>query len=266
MRLPFRLGPSRFTSTLLHVVFPTASLLVIASMFWIGFSGQREPLVQTASEAGGATNLTYSAQLDGGGNLKVRADSAVFLPTQIKASGVNGTIVYPDGHVRRFNSETANAGWDLSYAGFEGGIFTESPRTGSELTLWFATGSAGSNGLIGRQISATLETGEGTLQELVADQLFVKADGTSANVSGGATITWSGSSADDWFTVRSEGFEILIEPLQLESAGEAEFEFFGGTGKAGQLLVTSRESDAGETLELRDGVEFSYLDPVKRTN
>ncbi len=262
MRLPVRLTANRFTSTFLHVVLPTSSLLVIASMFWIGFSGQREPLVQTDSEAGGATNLMYTAQLKDGANLTVRADTAAFLPNQVNATGVKGSIVYPDGYVRTFTSEKANAGWDMSYAGLEGGVFSETPGESSELTVRFETASAGSNGLIGRRVSATFATDEGPMLNLIADQLFVRADGASASASGGAVLTSSGSRAADRFTVRSEGFELLLEQPRLESAGEAEFEFHGGTGKAGLLRVTGRGIGAVETVEFLDGVEFTFADPA----
>lgn len=258
MNLAAIFAPSRFMSTLLHVVLPSASLLVILTMFWIGFSSQREPVLETSSEAVGATNLTYSAQLADGAILRARAESAVFLPTQIKASGARGSIVYPNGFVRNFTTEKANAGWDLSYAGFENGVFSETHDNGSILTVWLETGSAGSNGLIGRQVKARYDvTAQSSRGNLVANQLFIKSDLSSANVSGDANVTWSDPAAADWISVHSDKFEIHIEESLIESVDEARFELLGGMGKAGKLKII----ETGEKIEFLDGVEFTYQEP-----
>ncbi len=247
----------RPVSTLFHVVLPSAAFLVIAAIFWVGFSNQRDLTIEDSSEAGGATHLTYSTRLSGGAILKVVIDSVVFLPTQFKATGAKGSIVYPDGFVRHFSSDKANAGWDLSYAGFENGILTETYDDGSTLTLELERGSVGSNGIIGHQIMARYETQSQSQGNIFADQLFVKSDRTSASLSGDAVMTWSDRVTSDWFKVYSKGFELLMQESLIESLDEAKFEFMNGTGKAGKLRIT----EAGQKIEFLNGIEFAFEEP-----
>ncbi|MCY4006100.1 MAG: hypothetical protein OXE84_04630 [Rhodobacteraceae bacterium] len=255
------LAGNRLTSTLLHVVLPTSSLLAIAIMFWVGFSGQSIPVAQTDSDAGGVEGLTYATQLGDGATLQVQADSALFLQNQIRASGVSGVITYPDGRLHQFNSERANAGWDLSFAGFENGVLVEKPQDGSNLTVWFESGSAGSNGLIGRKVQATRSGADDSTQRLVADQLFLRLDGSSANISGNARFYWQGDDANDSFSVSAEGFELIKDRFLLQSDGPAEFQFIQGAGRTGQFRVIDWRGKSTGRIEFSGGVEVTYLEP-----
>lgn len=260
---------SRFLSTLLHVVLPTTSVLVIALMLWIGFSGQRKPIIRTGNETGGATNLVYSGRFDTNAMVNAIAETVTFLPERINALKVSGSIDYLGGEKQLFNSEKINTDWDLSYVGFERGTLSQTFKDGSKLNVWIVTGSAGQNGIVGRKVIATLDNNNVAFQELVAEQVFVKADGTMATADGGAVWTWLKKNDANWFMIESEGFTVFLNQSVIETTGPADFEFFGGNGNAGLLRVKNKENDDGKVLEFLNGVEIQYYGPnneSKHTN
>lgn len=251
---------NQYFSTIIHVILPIASVLVIAAMLLIGFSGQREPLIRTDSETGGATNLVFSGQIGDDAELDALAKTASFLPKTVRALNVSGTIEYTNGKTQYFQSIEINTDWDLSYARFESGTLSQDLENGSKLKVQFESGSAGFNGMVGQNVIATIDKDESTIHRLVSNTMFIKSGGTLATATGGAVWTFSGNNTNDWFIIESKGYTVDFENSVVLSDGIAEFEFYGGQGIAGQVKATISEDD-GNTLELMNGVIFEYLEP-----
>ena len=77
--------------------------------------------------------------------------------------------------------------------------------------------------------------------------------------SGGAVLR-----ADTEFRIRSEGFRLSTSDSSLESLGEVNFEFEGGSGSAGKMKIVRRPSGEGDgnswsSIEFTDGVEVIFL-------
>ena len=104
-------------------------------------------------------------------------------------------------------------------------------------------------------------------QSLVAEHLDFELETGLGELTGGAKFTWQGGNSDDWFNVRSDGFRVMARESAVESIGAAEFAFYGGSGRAGQMQITvPAEGDIGApggTVSLLDGVEFTYLAPLR---
>ena len=267
MMIPGRLAESRIATTFLHVVLPTASLVILGSIFWIGFSGGSETTGESSRDTGGATDVTYSAILEDGSELTFRADSAVMMKGDIHAYIVRGTLVRPDGHIRTLKASAAETTWSLDNAEFTNGALMETAADGTEVEFSLQAGSVDYSGLTGHTVMASLRnTGHDSIQSLVAKNLEFELETGFGELTGGATLTWQGSKGDDWLTVNSEGFRVKTRESVVESIGAADFVFIGGNGRAGLLQIIAPNEDAGGSVRLADGVEFTYLAPRKSSD
>ena len=126
------------------------------------------------------------------------------------------------------------------------------------------SGSADSNGLSGTRVSATHLSTRQLKHELTAGEIFLKSDRSYATLSDGATVKYIGEDASDWLAVSSAGFELRLNQSEIESTDAAEFEFQGGSGKTGLLKVLNFDSPTEQVVELRDGVEITFLEILAR--
>ena len=260
--IPARLAESRVAATLLHVVLPTASLVILGSIFWIGFSGGSETPGESSRDTGGATEVTFSAILEDGSELTVRADSAVMLKDNIHVYIIRGMVTQPDGHIRTLKASAAETTWSLDSAEFTNGALMETAPDGTEVEFSLQAGSVDLSRLTGHTVTAFLKNADhGSVQSLVAKNLDFELETGFGELTGGATFTWQGDKGDDWLTVNSEGFRVKARETAVESIGAADFVFIGGNGRAGQLQITAPNENGGGTVRLADGVEFTYSAP-----
>ena len=265
--IPARLAESRIAATFLHVVLPTASLVILGSIFWIGFSGGGETTGESSRNTGGATDVTYSAILEDGSELTFRVDSAVMLKDDIHAFIVRGTLVRPDGHIRTLKASAAETTWNLDAADFTNGALLETAADGTEVAFSLQSGSVDISRLTGRTVTASLKNpGRDSIQSLVAKNLEFELESGLGELTGGATLTWQGSKGDQWLTVNSDGFRVKSRESVIESIGAADFVFIGGNGRAGLLQIIAPNEDTGGSVRLADGVEFTYLAPRKSSD
>ena len=259
-----RLAENRIAATFLHFVLPTVSLVIIGSIFWIGFSGGGDTTRESTRDTGGAADVTYSAILEDGSDLTIRADSAVMLTDEIHVSEIRGMLVQPDGHTRILHADSAVTAWSLDNAQFEHGTLTETADDGSEVEFSLRAGAADFTWLRGHGVTAiSRKKGDDSVQSVVAEHLEFELETGFGELTGNAVFTWRGGKSDDWFEVRSEGFRVIARESAVESMGTAEFAFYGGNGRAGQLLIKApAKGDAGApggTVSLVDGVEFTFF-------
>ena len=267
MKVPVRLAENRIAAAFLHVVFPTASIVLLGSIFWIGFSGGSETVLGSLHDTGGAADVTFSAVLKDGSDLKVHADKAVMLKDEIHVSEIRGLLVQPDGHIRTLKANSAETTWSLDSADFKSGTLLETAEDGTEVEFNLHSGSADFIRLNGRKVTALLrKQGDDSIQSLVADYLDFDLETGFGELTGGAKFTWHGGASDDWFRVSSEGFLVKTRESAVESIGAADFEFYGGRGKAGQLQIAASAEGGSDvpsgTVSLVDGVEFTYFSPL----
>ena len=266
MRHSARLAENRIAVAIFQFVLPTASLVMLGAIFWIGFSGGGETTRESSRDTGGAENVTYSAILADGSDLEIRADSAVMLKDDIHASKIRGTLVKPDGHIRTLTASSAATPWSLDSAEFQDGTLLETADDGTEVEFSLQSGSADFARLEGHPVNAHLRIkGDDSIQSLVAGHLNFELATGFGELTGGATFRWNGGKSDDWFEVHSEGFRVWARQAAVESTGTADFTFYGGNGQAGQMRITaSDEGDIGApggTVSLVNGVEITFLAP-----
>lgn len=267
MMIPARLAESRLAATFLHVVLPTASLVILGSIFWIGFSGGSETTGESSRDTGGATDITYSAILEDGSELTFRADTAVLLKDDIHAFVVRGTLIRPDGHIRTLKASAAETGWNLDNADFTNGALMETAADGTVVEFSMQAGSVNFSRLTGQTVTASLRNaGHDSIQSLVAKNLDFELETGFGELTGGATLTWQGNKGDDWLSVNSEGFRVKSRETEVESIGAAEFVFVGGSGRAGLVQITAPNEDSGGTVRLAGGVEFTFSGPLRSTD
>ncbi len=258
--IPARIAENRIAATFLHVVLPTASLVILGSIFWIGFSGGGETTDGSSRGTGGATDVTYSAILEHGSELTVRADSAVMLKDNIHVFIIRGMLIQPDGHIRTLKASAAETTWNLDNADFTNGALMETAADGTEIEFSLQAGSVDFSRLTGHTVTAFLKNAfHDSIQSLVAKNLVFELETGFGELSGGATFTWQSNKGDNWLTVNSEGFRVKTRESEVESIGAAGFVFIGGNGRAGLLRITAPNEDTRGTVRLADGVEFTYL-------
>ncbi len=106
---------------------------------------------------------------------------------------------------------------------------------------------------------ALMANPDGTTHRVLSRRVATGEDQEYLLMQGGATLT-----AGNRFEVSGEGFRIGLQDSVLSSIGEVTFQFDGGQGSAGRMIITSKPSNnqdgrSWSFIEFTDGVEVSFL-------
>ena len=110
------------------------------------------------------------------------------------------------------------------------------------------------------RVSAHVQNPDGSRNLVIAKSAEAESSMEYIDLKGGAVLR-----ADTEFRIRSEGFRLSTSDSSLESLGEVDFEFEGGSGRAGRMKIVRRPSGEGDgnswsSIEFTDGVEVTFLE------